>query len=65
MRLKQQRESPPSGPNEQQNPDPGHVQDQNPNQLGGSGWRVEVNNELREHLGRFLFIFFILIRSSF
>ena len=43
-----------SGPNELQNPDPNHVQDQNPNQLGELGWRVEVNDELRDHLGRFL-----------
>ena len=42
---------------------PNHVQDQNPNQLGEPGWRVEVNDELRDHLGRFLCIFFILITS--
>ena len=52
---------PSSGPNDPQNPDPSRVQDQNPNQLGGPGWRVEVNDELREHIGRFLCVFSILL----
>ena len=56
------------GPNQPHNPNgPNGVQDQNQpqnqqnpnqpggqnNQPGGPGWRAEVNNELREHLGRF------------
>ena len=52
-----------SGPNDSHNPDPSRVQDQNPNQLGGPGWRVEVNDELRERLGRFLCVFSILFIS--
>ena len=57
------------GPNQPHNPGPNGVPDQtqpqnqqNPNQPGGPsnqpggpGWRAEVNNELREHLGRFSF----------
>ena len=44
---------PSSVPNEQQNLDHSRDQDQNP----GPGWRVEVNDELREGLGRFMHIF--------
>ena len=58
------------GPNQPHNPGPNGVPDQNQqqnqqnlnqpggpsNQLGGPGWRAEVNNELREHLGRFSFL---------
>ena len=55
----------PSGPNQPNPNQPGPNQPHNPgpnnpnqpggpsNQLGGPGWRAEVNNELREHLGRF------------
>ena len=57
----------PGGPNQPHNPGPNGVPDQNQqqnqqnpnqpggpsNQPGGPGWRAEVNNELREHLGRF------------
>ena len=58
------------GPNQPHNPGPNGVPDQNQqqnqqnpnqpggpsNQPGGPGWRAEVNNELREHLGRFSFL---------
>ena len=48
-----------SGPNQPNPNQPGPNQLHNPgpsNQLGGPGWRAEVNNELREHLGRFSFL---------
>ena len=48
-----------SGPNQPNPNQPGPNQPHNPGpsyQLSGPGWRAEVNNELREHLGRFSFL---------